>query len=324
MKFNNNWKLYHTVWFCVVLIIVTLEILVVVKKAVEKEYIKFPEKQEKHNYIYPSSTPTPTLTPTPTIFVPQYAGQKPIMAAFMRRGQIWVKDYVTSEERKVSQTEPVEGPNLSPSGNFVYYYDIVYASGGYPRYRTYIADIHGNAEYKLSGATNFHGSKFKWSEDGHYLGVVYLDDNPRTKTSKVYLYDTSKQQEILVGTSIPGDDIYDVDDTCTSLSDESKEFCIEYVSFLKKPRTSMYLNNAYEKYKNLSNEYTLGSTIREDNGTIRLDFYKGKALHPYGGIGMYIPGYDEGVTDTYSILIDAHTDEVIDRIQNAVETDYIF
>lgn len=282
------------------------------------------KKQEVTSTPTPTVYVTPTLTPTPTVFVPQYAGQKPVMAAFMRRGQIWVKDYVTGEERRVSQTEPVEGPNLSPSGNFVYYYDIVYAVGGYPRYRTYIADVNGNTEYKLSGATNFHGSKFKWSDDGHYLGVVYLDDNPRTKTSGVYLYDTLKQKEILIGKSIPDDDMYDVDDTCTILSDDARNFCIDYISYLIKPRVSLHIDDAYEKYKNLSNGYTLESGLREANGTIMLDFYKGKALHPFGAIGMYVPGYDEGVTDTYSILIDAHTDEVIDRIQNAVQTDYIF
>ncbi len=332
MKFSNKWKIYHTIWLFVALTIIALEILFVLKKAFEKGYIKFPdeqEKQEQQTYIYPSSTPTPTLTPTPTVFVPQYAGQKPVMAAFMRRGQIWVKDYVTGEERKVSQNEKVNMPSLSPDGNSVYYFEIIEAGGdGAPSYHMYIADTKGTYEHMFKDFSNYYASKPKWSSDGKYMGVVLINANS-FNDHEIWIYDTINRKQILIGKligTIWDGDSYKTKSTCPESDEEITHFCNEYLAYIAKDRKYNPETSIYEKYKNIphDNGYIQSGINREDNGTVQIDYYTGTPIRQAPVMGGYYPGYDEGITDTYSILIDAHTNEVIDRIQNAVETDYIF
>lgn len=290
---------------------------------------------------YISSTPStrnvvsPTNVPTVTT-APASVNAKPRMVAFMRKGEIWVKDFTTGEERKVSKTPKVSGPMLSPNGQNVYYFEIIYAGGGFPRTKMFVNNIQGSSEKIFTKGANHHSSKLKWSSDGTYLGFVLFGND---FSQEAYIYDTTTQTEILIGRLSQGpltnddhlQDQYLVDGNCNNVEATYKSFCEEYVSYLRTPRTNddtSYNRKKFSESIYTKPNYKLSRSRKLDTGLVVLEYFTGEPQNPESkwgiGGGLFVPGYDEGVTQTYTIVLDEKIDTVIAEIPLAVETDIIF
>lgn len=279
----------------------------------------------------PSSTTEATLSPTAIIKAPK-------VVAFMRNGEIWIKDFTTSQEKKISKTAKVESPIFSPSGKHLYYFEIVHAGGGFPRYNLFVSDAQGLKEKTFTEGANQFASKLKWSKDGKYLGIVLFgNDIPGGVNyfEEAFIYNTQTQKEVSIGKLTKGTsegDEYLVNASCDKLQSEFVTFCKEYVAYIAIPRKneykSGYKSDEFKNSKYTKPNYQLTKSEKLDNGLVVLEYYTGEPQNPESkwgiGGGVFVPGYDQGVTETYTILLDEATGNVVVEIPLAIDTNFIF
>jgi len=293
------------------------------------------------SYLFGTRNPNNNTSSSKTITVvtlPVSVSISPKLVAFMRNGEIWVKNLVTNHEKKISKTAKVANPKFSPTGQYLYYFQIVHAGGGFPRYSLFINDAQGTSEKTFTKGANDSASKLKWSNDGKYLGMVLFgNDIPggANYSEEALIYDTSTQKETLLGKIKRNDlssDQYVVEGTCNQLPSQYTQFCTEYVAYLKVARSTDYKNSykseEYSKSKYTKPNYILSRSEKLDNGLVVLEYYTGEPQNPESkwgiGGGVFVPGYDEGVTQTYSILLDETANKVITELPLASDSDFIF
>ncbi len=259
----------------------------------------------------------------------------PKLSAFMRNGEIWVKDYSTNSEKKISKSGKVEDPKFSPNGKYVTYSGIGYVTGGFPRYPLYISDVDGKTEKMFTLGFNHFSSRLVWSTDSLQLGMVLFGNGiistDPSNDGKVYIYDVNTAQEILVGNLV---DTFKVEASCEGHKQKYIDFCNYYVAVLGSGGAIIedfpgaYNFEYFEKSSYSKPGYKLFWSEDLLNDLVLLEYYTGEPQNPESkwgiGGGMFIPGYDLGVKETYSILLNESTGEVIDEIQNAVNTDFFF
>lgn len=285
-----------------------------------------------------SLSPSPVLTPeSSSIQEPQQLSKDPKIAAFMRYGDVWVKDFKANKEQKISKTSGVEGPRFSADGKYLYYFQIVHAASGFPRYSVYVSDRQGKSEKELSRSANYFASKPKWSSDGIYLGVVLFgNDIPGgpNYSEEAFIYDTGLEKEMAIG-KVTRRDLssyeYTLTTSCDQLPTQYTNFCKEYASYLKVPKkheSSDYKSAEYQNSKYTKPNYQLIRSEKLENGLILLEYYTGEPQNPESqwgeGGGSFIPGYDEGVRMTYTVLLDEINNKVIEEISPAIDSDFIF
>jgi hypothetical protein len=287
----------------------------------------------------PSSVPQQSSSSIPTVTASPIS---PKMVVFMRKGEIWIKDFITNQDKKISKTAKVDSPKFSPTGQHLYYFQIVHAGGGFPRYNLFVNDARGTYEKTFTNGANHYASKLKWSNDGKYLGMVLFgNDIPggANYSEEAYIYDTIAKNEVLMGKLSRGYKTYDnepqdqyiVEGNCSKIESAYKSFCEEYVAYLKTPRSNDkpgYKSEEYSKSKYTKPNYQLTKSEKLVNGLVVLEYYTGEPQNPESnwgiGGGVFVPGYDEGVTQTYTVLLDETTDKVITELPLAINTDFIF
>lgn len=279
----------------------------------------------------------PTAIPTQIKFINTQVENNPKLAVFMREGLIYVKNFNSNQEKKISQTTRVGSPNLSPNGKYIVYFSINHNTGGFPRSDVFISDISGSFEKKL-GNTNEFASKISWSKDGNYLGLIlFSDKNPFDSDfyAEALLYDLSSQKDIIRSRIDLGQDLsnnqYNVNFDCDKLDAKYISFCNEFVLIAKTKQLTSELNYKADQYKNsiyTKTGYKLNKSYKITDDLVVLEYYTGKPRNPESqwviGGGVFIPGYDEGVEKTYTILLNEKTNEVITEILNAVDTKFLF
>lgn len=263
---------------------------------------------------------------------------EPKLVAFMRDGEIWVKDYQTNIENKISSSSKVALPKFSPDARYLTYFEIMHAPGGFPRYSLYVSDKDGQYERTFDMGANHFASKLKWSSEGSLLGLVlFANELPGDNyKEEAYIYDALARKEILIGRladrQMANSYEYFVDSSCKELETAYVSFCNEYVSYIGENTESDYTGD-YKRDEFLQSQYTkqdykLSRSEKLDNGLVVLEYYTGKAQNPEAswGIlgGVFYPGYDDGVTETYTVLLNESTGEVIDEIYKAVDSDFYF
>lgn len=295
----------------------------------------------KNNQGYQSSTTKlENQQPIPTTKIEQKTvDTTPKLATFMRKGEIWLKDFASSKELKVSKTSIVESPRLSSDEKYVAYFSIIHATGGFPRGNLYLSDTQGLNE-SLLGLTNDFASRLTWSKDGNYLGYILFPDG---KASKAILYDAALNKSIAEvevsslrndSSSIPvltTDKSYNVNLNCNQLNTNYLSFCKEYEQVLNsdaKPYSGGYKTEPYSKSQYTKTNYKLTRSEHLDNGLVVLEYYTGEPQNPESkwgeGGGSFVPGYDEGVTETYTVLINETTGKVVTEIPLAINTSFAF
>lgn len=295
----------------------------------------------KNNQSYQSSTAKLESQQTsPTAKTEQkIVNSTPKLTAFMRKGEIWLKDFASNKELKVSKTSIVESPRLSSDGKYVAYFSIIHATGGFPRGNLYLTNAQGSNE-SLLGLTNEFASRVTWSKDANYLGYILFPDG---QASKAVLYDAGLNKKIAEvevsslrndSSNIPvltTDKSYNVNLNCSQLNTNYLSFCKEYEQVLNsdaKPYSGGYKTEQYSKSQYTKTNYKLTRSEHLDNGLVVLEYYTGLPQNPESkwgeGGGSFVPGYDEGVTETYTILLDETTGKVVTEIPLAIDTNFIF
>lgn len=278
----------------------------------------------------------PTSSPSPTNQTVNEADM-PKLAVFMRGGMIYLKNFGTNQETKVSKTTKVSSPSLSPNGEYVAYFSIIHAAGGFPRGDVFISDINGSLEKKL-GSTNEFASKITWSKDGNYLGLILFEDEYPSSLNfyaEALLYDATKPKDIARSRINLGQDLsndqYDVNIDCTKLEAKYIIFCNEFIAVAKTKQPFPELGYKIDQYRNSSFTkpgYKLSKSYKIANDLVVLEFYTGEPRNPEAqwgiGGGIFLPGYDEGVTQTYTVLLNEKTNKEVIEILNAVDTKFLF
>lgn len=281
-----------------------------------------------------ATTSSPIVEIQPSVAHQQ--SDEPKLVAFMRNGEIWIKDYQADTENKVSSSVKVGTPKFSPDAKYLTYFEIIHAPGGFPRYSLYVSDKNGEYEKSFDMGANHIASKLKWSQDGKLLGLVlFANELPGSENYKeeAYIYDPVTRKEVLIGRLADrqtGNDSYSVDSSCEELEASYVSFCNDYVSYISKDAGSEYAGN-YKQDEFLQSKYTkqyykLTRSEKLDNGLVVLEYYTGEAQNPEAswevGGGSFKPGYDEGVTETYTVLLDESAGKVVDEIDNAIDCDF--
>jgi hypothetical protein len=282
-------------------------------------------------------------SPTPTQKEVIKDKNMPSFAVFMREGAVYLKNFGTNQETKISKTTKVSSPNLSPNGKYVIYFSIIHAGGGFPRGDVFIADSEGKFEKNL-GSTNEFVSRATWSKDGNYLGIIlYSDESPdnsgryTTFPAEILLFDASLQKEV-VRTNIksdqplpPENNQYNLNLNCDSLEIKYMSFCYEYTAIVGVKQSTPEWNYKADQYRNSSftkTGYKLTKSYKINNDLVVLEYYTGEPRNPESqwGIagGVFVPGYDEGVTQTYTVLLTEMTNKAVVEIPNAVDTKFLF
>jgi hypothetical protein len=278
---------------------------------------------------------TPPPTPTETNESRTNLSKTPKLAAFMRDGDIWVKDFSTDKEIKVSKTANVRNPKLSPQGKYVTYHPLIHAAGGFPRGNLYLADTKGIEEIILGeeGALGPDTSRITWSDDEKYLGFILFSG-----TGKAKIYDIEAKKIVLEkDINIYDNNILTVDKpfkaslNCQGLAVEYQDFCKKFEGVLYKELIHpdlFYKTDEFSNSKFTKTDYKLSTSRRLENGLVVLQYYTGEPENPESewgiGGGSFFPGYDKGVTETYTILLDETQDKIIIEIQLAIDSDFIF
>ncbi len=276
-----------------------------------------------------SGTSTTVVSPSPITNT-----NNPKITTFMRDGDIWIKDSF-NKENKISRAVKVQSPKLSPKGNYVTYHPIVHAAGGFPRGNLYLTDKNGVSETILGEAAALgpETSRITWSDDDKYLGFVLFQN-----TGEVKIYDVSEKKVVLEKNvnSLPDnvrtiDKSYNVSLNCNELDAKYQVFCKKFEAVLNKDLvrddTAYKLEN-FRKSKYTKPNYTLTKSQKLDNGFVTLEYYTGEPQNPESQLGIgggsFVPGYDKGVTETYTILLDEQSDKIILEIPRAVDSDFVF
>lgn len=284
----------------------------------------------------PSPTAATEYKPTSSV-----TNKIPRFVAFMRKGEVWIKDFSTGQEKKISKSEDVGSPQFSPDGRHVLYFEIIHFGGGFPRYPLYLTDINGTFEksFPLLYAPGF--SKLKWSNDGKYLATVLVSETFPLQ-EKAFIYDTILQKEISLGevgrsSKEISDDLFTLLPSCENIQHQYMELCNEYVLYLSVSDKNKSIDDTqieyrkrqeYQVSKYTKPNYNLITYKKLDNGLVVLEYYIGEPQNPEAqwgiGGGSFIPGYDKGVTEIYTLLIDETTGEVIKELPLAIDTDFLF
>jgi len=290
---------------------------------------KSPRSIPSQRYVY---------NPPPS---PKVLNTKPKMMAFMRKGEIWLKNFDIDKEQKISKSVPVENPQLSYDGKYLSYFSLIHGGDGFPTSPFYVIDTGGVSEFQL-GKGNM-ASRVHWAKSDDYLGYINFPDYKKTQA---ILYDAQLGKRILVVNLIDSpkntqgisvltsdnsytDKSYNVTLNCSNLELKYVSFCKEYENILDNNQTyinTVYNRNYYIKSKYTKPNYNLIRSQKLNNGLVVLEYYTGEAQNPESkwGMGSFIPGFDEGVIDTYTVLIDEASGKVIDEVPLAIDTDFIF
>lgn len=133
-----------------------------------------------------SAEPSMVNEPTPTAYE-----QKLTKEAYTKNGEIWLKDLLVNNERKISKSKEVDYPLVSLSGDYVIYADMEKGSGGLPRGALYLFDLNEDKEEKI-GIVNQTVSQTTWSQANDLLGFVNLPDGlDKYALTEVIIYDAS-------------------------------------------------------------------------------------------------------------------------------------
>lgn len=273
--------------------------------------------------------PVPTDDPESNTSIAKYI-------AFMRKGTIYFRDLTTNKEVKVSNVDKVGSPKLSSTGKYVSYFSIVHAAGGFPRGDVFVAATNGFSEKKL-GSTNEFASKATWSDNGDYYGLILFNEDGTGSgfTAEALLYDVSLQKEISRVKVDLGQDLsidqYDVNFSCSSLGTKYVTFCEQFVTRAKTKTTSPdfgYKADVYRNSRYTKQGFKLAKSIKSSNNLVILEYYTGEPKNPESqwgiGGGVFVPGYDEGVTETYTLLIDEVSGDVKLEIPLAIDSNFVF
>ena len=277
-----------------------------------------------------SGTSTKVVSPSPITNT-----NTPKITAFMRDGDIWVKDISTNKESRISKTAAVQSPKLSPMGNYVTYHPIVHAGGGFPRGNLYLTDKSGTLETILgeAGALGSETSRITWSDDDNLIGFVLFQN-----TGEAKIYDVVEKKVVLEKTinSLPDnvrtiDKSYNANLGCDTLVAKYQAFCAKFQAVLNKDLArsdNAYKIEDFRKSKYTKSNYNLTKSQKLDNGLVILEYYTGEPQNPESqwgiGGGSFFPGYDKGVTETYTILLDEQSDKAILELPRAVDSDFVF
>lgn len=286
-----------------------------------------------NNVSRSEDVPTVFLTPTESVNV---VNNNPKLAVFMREGMVYTKNFDNNQETKVSRTIKVGSPNLSSNGKYVIYFSIIHAAGGFPRGDVFIADVGGSYEKKL-GSTNEFASKTSWSKDGNYLGLIlFTDENSSSSDfyAEALLYDAMAQKDITRSRINLGQDLsndqYDVNFDCAKLEAKYVTFCNEFVAIAKAKQSLPELGYKADQYRNSNYTkagYKLSKSYKITDDLVVLEYFTGEPKNPESqwgiGGGVFVPGYDEGVTQTYSVLLNEKTNKVITELLNAVDIKFL-
>lgn len=252
----------------------------------------------------------------------QTVTQNPKIAAFMRNGEVWVKDFVQNKQFKVSQTSKVHYPILSPKGNKVVYNEILHSTGG-QGIKTYYTNINTLKEHLVTDQTALNKL---WSQNERFLG--YKVYNLNNQTYEVYIYDTNTNSNKLVTTSLNKEF---KNNNCLNILNGINyiTFCQKYINYATNNNKSNVDDfKSYENSNYTKQNYKLKNGKILNNGLVQLEYYTGEPKNPEANWGIaggsFFVGYDKGVTETYTILLNPQNNVVIDNIPNAVETYYIF
>ncbi|HXK52831.1 hypothetical protein H6802_00470 [Candidatus Nomurabacteria bacterium] len=259
---------------------------------------------------------------------------RPRSAAFMREGDIYFLDIENSGDPvKISKTPKVSSPKLSPDGKYVYYFEIDHSTGGMPVYQIFVSDVLGEQEKTFSMLANQSGSKPLWSEDSTMLGVLLYDmAGELPQLQKANIYDTKTQELIYLGyaTLPPGiQDEYAIAGSCSQVGQKYIDFCKKYTAYVKVPRVGDFLDQTLYRVSKYTEEgYKLSRATRIGDNKIVLEYYTGDPKNPEAfwgeGGGSYVVGYDAGVTETYTLLVDEGSGQVLYRLPQASEVDFLF
>lgn len=291
---------------------------------------KIPNAQQSQQINQPSPT---SINNQPSI---TSVNTNPKLVTFMRKGDIFIKNFTTNKELKVSKTSPVDTPHLSYDGKYVSYFHLIHGGNGFPTSDIYVTDTQSGYEANI-GVGN-PASRITWAKDGNYVGLIsYFTDG---KPTMAILYDPVLKKNILEqkvskdaygGSALTTDKSYNVSLPCATLEQKYVTFCKEYESVLNKDLVrsdTAYKFEDYSKSNYAKPNYKLTKSQKLPNGLVVLEFYTGEPQNPESkwgiGGGVFIPGYDEGVTQTYSLLIDEATGKTIQELPLAVDTNWVF
>lgn len=285
----------------------------------------------------PVNQPEQKSSISPTIVSPSPIAKSnsPKVTAFMRDGEIWLKDLLTNTESKISKTAVVQSPKFSPMGNYVTYHPIVHAYGGFPRGDLYLTDKNGTTETILGEAAALRAetSRITWSDDDKYIGFVLFQNIGEAK-----IYDIAEKKIILEKevNSVPNNirtlhKSFNANLECNTLVAKYQAICTKFQAALNQElvrNNIAYKMEDFRKSKHTKTNYNLIKSEKLANGLVVLEYYTGKPENPESewgiGGGSFIPGYDKGVTETYTILLDEQSDEVILENPRAVDSDFVF
>lgn len=280
---------------------------------------------------------------------PKKLPRKPAMATYMHLGNIYVKDLKKNTVKRISKTPKVGSPKFSPDGKHIIYVNLAHFTGGFPRYTLFISDVNGSEEKSFDEmGFNYVTSRLFWSDTSQYLGLlVYSNLSPAEDDyhTEVRIYDTATKQEYILGKSYPETlevNEYVVSDfSCNQFDSktmrELHSFCTSYLELISHEGKNEGPDMEYEKYLLWNDEinkkygkpgYEKPYSDFLPNGLAVVLFYAGTPQNPEAkwemGGGSFIPGFDKGVTETYTLLIDKEAQEVITELPQAADADFFF
>lgn len=323
--------------FLMIAMIVILGFLLNVQDDVKLQVEKKQAEKEQIEAISSKIAKQPTTTNTQTPKINTKTPTLPKEMIYMYKGNIYTVNLQTIAVNKISKQTPVSDPSISPNGKYAYYFDIIKATGGFPRYNIYISDIGKNTEDKLSRSANAYTSKPKWSKDGNLLGVVLFgkDLTDPNYSEIAFIYDLTTKEEIPLSNitrATNNEDKYILNYYCVNLETKYKDFCYEYTSYLAQERnedlTNRYRYDYYKESKFTKQGYKLYNSKKVSNDLVVLEYYfeetNGAENYTMGLNTPTIPGYDTGTTDTYIVILDEKTNKAIMELPMAIETNFRF
>ena len=109
-----------------------------------------------------------------------------------------------------------------------------------------------------------------------------------------------------------------------------RAFCNEYNTVLHNDLTyekTDYNRIIHQEATYAKPNYILTKSQKLPNGLVQLEYYTGEPQNPesqWSSGGSFVPGFDPGVTQTYTLLIDEKSGNIIYEIPQAIDTDVLF